>query len=52
MRQQRCGYNPYLVDSCHVDDGYIVYHPTKTGERIDVTGGWHDATDYAYRLCR
>lgn len=46
MRQQRCGYNPYLVDSCHVDDGYIVYHPTKTGERIDVTGGWHDATDY------
>ena len=46
MRQQRCGFNPYLVDSCHLDDGYIVYHPTKTGERIDVTGGWHDATDY------
>jgi peptidoglycan/xylan/chitin deacetylase (PgdA/CDA1 family) len=46
MRQQRCGYNPYLTDSCHLDDGYIVYHPTKTGQRIDVTGGWHDATDY------
>lgn len=46
MRQQRCGYNPYLTDSCHVNDGYIIYHPTKTGERIDVTGGWHDATDY------
>ena len=46
MRQQRCGYNPFLADSCHVDDGYIIYHPTKTGERIDVTGGWHDATDY------
>ena len=46
MRQQRCGYNPYLKDSCHVHDGYIVYHPTKTGQHIDVRGGWHDATDY------
>lgn len=46
MRQQRCGYNPFLKDSCHTHDGYIVYHPTKTGEHIDVRGGWHDATDY------
>ncbi len=46
MRQQRCGYNPYLTDSCHLDDGYILYNPTKEGQRIDVTGGWHDATDY------
>lgn len=46
MRQQRCGYNPFLKDSCHVHDGYIVYHPTKTGRHIDVRGGWHDATDY------
>ena len=46
MRQQRCGYNPYLTDSCHLDDGYILYNPTKKGQRIDVTGGWHDATDY------
>ena len=46
MRQQRCGYNPFLKDSCHVHDGYILYHPTKTGQRIDVRGGWHDATDY------
>lgn len=46
MRQQRCGYNPYLKDSCHVHDGYIVYHPTKTGQHLDVRGGWHDATDY------
>lgn len=46
MRQQRCGYNPFLKDSCHVHDGYIVYHPTKTGLHIDVRGGWHDATDY------
>jgi peptidoglycan/xylan/chitin deacetylase (PgdA/CDA1 family) len=46
LRQQRCGYNPFLKDSCHTHDGIIVDHPTKTGEFIDVTGGWHDATDY------
>jgi endoglucanase len=46
MRQQRCGYNPYYSDSCHTHDGYIVDHPLKTGEVIDVTGGWHDASDY------
>lgn len=46
MRQQRCGYNPFLKDSCHTHDGIIVDHPTKTGEKIDVVGGWHDATDY------
>ena len=46
MRQQRCGDNPYNGHPCHLDDGYIVYHPTRTGEHIDVTGGWHDATDY------
>lgn len=46
MRQQRCGFNPYLNDSCHTHDGIIVDHPTKSGQRIDVTGGWHDATDY------
>lgn len=46
MRQQRCGYNPFLKDSCHVHDAYIIYHPTKNGQRLDVRGGWHDATDY------
>jgi peptidoglycan/xylan/chitin deacetylase (PgdA/CDA1 family) len=46
MRQQRCGYNPYLEDSCHTHDGFIVDHPSKTGQVIDVTGGWHDASDY------
>lgn len=46
LRQQRCGYNPYLKDSCHLHDGIIVDHPTKTGEAINVTGGWHDASDY------
>ncbi|MCE4565848.1 glycoside hydrolase family 9 protein [Maribellus sp. CM-23] len=46
MRQQRCGFNPFLEDSCHVHDGIIVDHPTRTGEKINVTGGWHDASDY------
>jgi peptidoglycan/xylan/chitin deacetylase (PgdA/CDA1 family) len=46
MRQQRCGFNPFLHDSCHTHDGIIVDHPTRTGEKIDVTGGWHDASDY------
>lgn len=46
IRQQRCGYNPFLNDSCHTHDGIVVDHPTKTGQKIDVTGGWHDATDY------
>lgn len=45
MRQQRCGWNPFLRDSCHVKDAYIRYHPTREGEWIDVRGGWHDATD-------
>jgi len=26
MRQQRCGYNPYLKDSCHTHDGFTVYN--------------------------
>jgi endoglucanase len=46
MRQQRCGFNPYYADSCHTHDGFIVDHPSRTGEIIDVTGGWHDASDY------
>ena len=46
MRQQRCGYNPYYADSCHTHDGFIVDHPTRTGEIIDAVGGWHDASDY------
>jgi len=50
MRQQRCGYNPFLKDSCHIHDGFIVDHPKLTGEHIDVTGGWHDAADYLQYL--
>jgi endoglucanase len=46
MRQQRCGYNPFLQDSCHTRDGYVIYNPPADSMHIDVTGGWHDATDY------
>lgn len=46
MRQQRCGYNPFLKDSCHTQDGFIIYHPELDSTFINVTGGWHDASDY------
>jgi endoglucanase len=46
MRQQRSGYNPFLKDSCHTHDGYTIYGPMKDGTFVDVSGGWHDATDY------
>lgn len=50
MRQQRCGDNPFNGELCHQHDGFIVDHPTRSGEKIDVTGGWHDATDYLQYL--
>ncbi|WP_211321325.1 glycoside hydrolase family 9 protein [Pedobacter nutrimenti] len=46
MRQQRSGYNPYLKDSCHTGDGYTLYGPMPDSTHIDVSGGWHDASDY------
>ncbi|WP_240337086.1 glycoside hydrolase family 9 protein [Rufibacter psychrotolerans] len=48
MRQQRCGFNPFLKDSCHTKDGFMVFHPTpgKDSTFVDATGGWHDASDY------
>jgi hypothetical protein len=49
MRQQRSGFNPFLKDSCHTHDGYILYGEKagiKDSTHIDVTGGWHDASDY------
>lgn len=49
MRQQRCGFNPFLKDSCHTNDGYSMYG-SKAGipdsTHIDAVGGWHDASDY------
>jgi endoglucanase len=46
MRQQRSGFNPFLKDSCHTHDGYTLYGPMKDSTFIDVSGGWHDASDY------
>jgi len=46
MRQQRSGFNPYLKDSCHTEDGYTMYGPMPDSTIIDVSGGWHDASDY------
>lgn len=47
MRQQRCGWNPFFKDSCHRKDGIIVGYPDpkKDSTFLDVTGGWHDASD-------
>jgi hypothetical protein len=49
MRQQRSGFNPFFNDSCHTQDGYSLYGGRaglKDSTHIDVSGGWHDATDY------
>jgi hypothetical protein len=46
MRQQRCGFNPYLKDSCHTHDGYSLYGPMPEKTYVNVIGGWHDASDY------
>ena len=46
MRQQRCGFNPFLRDSCHTQDGYTLYGPMQDSTRMDAVGGWHDASDY------
>jgi endoglucanase len=46
MRQQRSGYNPYIKDSCHTEDGYVIYGKNDDSTHINVSGGWHDAADY------
>src|SRR5574341_215120 len=45
MRQQRCGYNPWLDAPCHTFDGRTAYGPLPAGTYIDARGGWHDAGD-------
>ena len=45
MREQRCGYNPFLDVKCHQLDGRTAYGPETNGTPIDVRGGWHDAGD-------
>ncbi|MGF1923643.1 MAG: glycoside hydrolase family 9 protein [Bacteroidia bacterium] len=49
MRQQRSGFNPYLKDSCHTHDGFVLYGQKagiKDSTHYDASGGWHDASDY------
>lgn len=49
MRQQRSGFNPFLQDSCHTHDGFVVYGAKagiKDSTHFDASGGWHDASDY------
>lgn len=45
MRQQRCGYNPYVDAACHTFDGRTAYGPLPQGTYLDASGGWHDAGD-------
>ncbi len=45
MRQQRCGFNPWLGTNCHQADGRTVYGPVTNGTPLDARGGWHDAGD-------
>ncbi len=45
LRQQRCGYNPWLRARCHQKDGRTAYGPLPAGTEIDARGGWHDAAD-------
>jgi|ERR1041384_3500027 hypothetical protein len=45
MRQQRCGYNPYVDAACHTFDGRTAFGPAPPGTYINASGGWHDAGD-------
>src|SRR5690242_3767722 len=45
MREQRCGYNPYVNAACHIFDGRTAYGPLPPGTYINASGGWHDAGD-------
>ena len=45
MRQQRCGYNPWVDAVCHSFDGRTAYGPLPAGTYLNATGGWHDAGD-------
>ena len=46
LRQQRCGYNPWLDQICHRGDSRTMYGPMPDSTFIDVSGGWHDAGDH------
>lgn len=50
LRQQRCGDNPAHNAKCHTRDGFLVLSGKDDGKHVDVTGGWHDASDYLQYL--
>lgn len=45
MRQQRCGFNPFVDAACHTLDGRTAYGPATPGTYLNASGGWHDAGD-------
>jgi hypothetical protein len=45
MRQQRCGYNPFVDAVCHSFDGRTAFGPEPPGTYLNASGGWHDAGD-------
>ena len=45
MREQRCGYNPWLGTNCHAADGRTAYGLLTNSTPLDASGGWHDAGD-------
>jgi endoglucanase len=45
MRQQRCGYNPFVDAVCHGFDGRTAFGPEPAGTYVNASGGWHDAGD-------
>jgi hypothetical protein len=45
MRQQRCGYNPFIDRMCHQLDAKTLFGPMPDSTQIDTRGGWHDAGD-------
>ncbi len=50
IRQQRCGYNPFLDVLCHSTDGRALGGPLTNGAFAETTGGWHDSADYSKYL--
>src|SRR6185503_18433842 len=39
MREQRCGYNPWLDAVCHAHDGRTAFGPHTNGAYLDARGG-------------
>ena len=50
LRQQRCDDNPVFGRKCHQHDGFLVLSGTDDGKKVDVRGGWHDASDFLQYL--